>query len=532
MKSGPIDGMMCIHPTKKELLIGSPKNRFKNMDEIPSPYLSGLLDNFLNNNYIPSMETRRGCPFRCAYCHTGQEMPKIISTFSVERIKDELSYIQSRVANISGSRTLAIHDSNWGMYDSDYEIAEYIASLIRQYDWPKNVEISSGKKHHDRSLRIMKLTKNRIPLNLSLQSSNPKTLKVIQRTNLSQKKYMNIVNELKKNGQPAQCELIIPMPEETKQSYFDEQKYLIEGGVSTSTYTLMMLKGTLISSNEFREKYKLKTKYRILPKQFGEYCGEKCFEVEEVCVESHMMPYEDYLECRGFSYLAETFSYINFDIIRRHLKELNISFYAYILYVMKTITSKDVLLSEIYSRFTKEATDELFDSKAAIYDYFYKPENYDKLIRKRRGDNLLRKYLSEFFLLDSSMLFEFTYSILKNIAEEKITPEISESLDAAKQWASHVITINSVFNDETTLNDVVILNLSYDVQSWYQSSNNSKSLLEYKRPVKYKIFYDHKKINGISYECRDLFGEDKSFQLGKFLSTRNVTELWRNCFII
>ena len=33
----------------------------------------------------------------------------------------------------------------------------------------------------------------------------------------------------------------------------------------------------------------MKTKFRILPKQFGEYGGEKVFEIEKVCVGTNTM---------------------------------------------------------------------------------------------------------------------------------------------------------------------------------------------------------------------------------------------------
>lgn len=529
LKSSKRDGTICLHPKTKDMLIGPPIKRFKDMDIIPSPYLNGLLDDFLTNNYIPSMETARGCPFRCAYCHTGQQKPKVISFFSVKRIKDELKYIRQKVANISGSRTLAIFDTNWSMYEQSYEIATHLVFLMEKYNWPKSIESSTGKERHDRSLKIMKLTQNRFRINLSQQSLNLETLKVIQRTNISREKYIELLNELKMAGQTPLCELIIPMPEETKESYLEGQEFLIDAGINTSTYTLMMLKGTLLSSEDVREKYKMKTKYRLIPKQFGEYIGKKCFEIEEVCVETNTMSFKEYLECRGFSYIVAIFSSINFDIINRHLKELNIRLSEYIREVHKAIKSEDTLLSAIYSRVIREASEELFDSKEAVCEYFTKSANYDKLLSGERGDNLIRKYLAEFYLIDASQLFDFCYKILKQMTDGKIAPEISESLENAKQWASSVITINSVFNDESTLDHIKTLNLTYDVKSWYEIHNNPVPLVKYNKPVAYKIYYDHEHIYAILNEYRNLFGLNTVFQLGKFLMRKSVIELWRKC---
>ena len=43
----------------------------KNLDYIPSPYQTGLLDDFLIPEFIPLFESNRGCPHTCSYCTWG-----------------------------------------------------------------------------------------------------------------------------------------------------------------------------------------------------------------------------------------------------------------------------------------------------------------------------------------------------------------------------------------------------------------------------------------------------------------------------
>ena len=66
----------------------------------------------------------------------------------------------------------------------------------------------------------------------------------------------------------------------------------------------MMLKGTEFASSSNRKKFGMKTKFRVLPNQFGEY-NKKIIETEEVCIETNTMSFSEYLECRGFSFVIK-----------------------------------------------------------------------------------------------------------------------------------------------------------------------------------------------------------------------------------
>jgi radical SAM superfamily enzyme YgiQ (UPF0313 family) len=66
----------------------------EDLDTIPSPYLSGTLDQILleNSDHTFFLTTSRGCPFQCHYCSRSVKFSKV-RTFSVERFLDELQYI-------------------------------------------------------------------------------------------------------------------------------------------------------------------------------------------------------------------------------------------------------------------------------------------------------------------------------------------------------------------------------------------------------------------------------------------------------
>ena len=52
-----------------------------------------------------------------------------------------------------------------------------------------------------------------------------------------------------------------------------------------------------LGRDEAIKKYQMESKFRILPKQFGEYKGEKVFEIEKVCVATETMSFQSYLNC-------------------------------------------------------------------------------------------------------------------------------------------------------------------------------------------------------------------------------------------
>ena len=49
--------------------------RIKELDKLPSPYLTGVFDSLIEANpdieWVPTIETDRGCPFKCTYCDWG-----------------------------------------------------------------------------------------------------------------------------------------------------------------------------------------------------------------------------------------------------------------------------------------------------------------------------------------------------------------------------------------------------------------------------------------------------------------------------
>jgi radical SAM superfamily enzyme YgiQ (UPF0313 family) len=91
-----------------------------NLDDLPSPYLTGVLRPVDGGSYL---ETYRGCPHRCAYCFEGKGYGRIRS-FSDERIAAEID----AVASAPGVRSFSFIDPVFNLTDARLrKMAEWMA---------------------------------------------------------------------------------------------------------------------------------------------------------------------------------------------------------------------------------------------------------------------------------------------------------------------------------------------------------------------------------------------------------------------
>jgi hypothetical protein len=453
-----------------------------------------------------------------------------VVTFSNDRINAELTYMAKKMVDYSNI-PLLICDSNFGVTKKDEEIARTIRTIQDKYNWPNVFNVTTGKTNFDRILHIASLLKNKMHVYCSVQSLHPKTLDVIKRKNLPIDEYIEVQNEIRKRKMPSVAELIVPLPLETKASFFDGIKTLFHADAKTIVpYTTMLLKGTFLASKSARKKYKMVTKFRLIPRQFGEYEGEKCFEIEELCVATNTLPLHDYLECRGFALLFSVLSSVQFDIVYRHLKELGINEYEFLITLIDVVSSGKSKISDIYNKYLDEITQELWDTREGLIQYFSKSENYDKLLRGDLGDNLIRKYRTILFIGYNTPLIELAYQVIQNLTDkQKLTNDITDSLDAAKRWTIACRDISKILEDEKSIKNIEELNLNYDILNWYLSNPEEKPLISYKENVSCKIFYDIQKVKPILDEGKKLYGEEILYRFGKILIHWSITNFWRKC---
>jgi hypothetical protein len=487
MKKQPIPGVLYLSSTN-DLIHGGVLDRLKELDDIPSPYLTGFLDKFFYDDLNPYIQTNRGCPFKCTFCHEGDtKYFKTINSFSTNRVFEELDYIAEK---IQGQGSLGITDSNFLMYKRDIDICKKIRTMQDSVNYPKMINVTTGKNRQERILEgINMLKEGSMAMTASVQSMDSYVLENIQRTNIKYEDYIDIQNDIhdRNSEYVTMSEMIIPLPGESKKSFFQGVEKLINSGLDKILpYTLMMLEGTELNTPQIRQKYCYKTKFRVIPRSFSSIDNDNIIEFEEVGISTKDMSFDDYIECRMFSlFLVMSYNSRVFEPLYEYISRTGLEVFDFIMYCYEKISGqKDYF--DLFSRFKGETIGELWESEKDIIKFFNVEENYDKLLSGEYGSNLLQKYWVEGYVLKYKILSNFLF---KGAIDYVGSNGISCNSETELELENIKIYIEAKRKEVYLLNkkSQKYLNLDFDVGSWVLDKKSGKRLHEYNDNAPFKF---------------------------------------------
>ena len=474
-----IDGCAFIHPeSRKEketvFMKGKYLDRIKDLDEIPSPYLNGMLDKFFDGRLTPFIETNRGCPFTCSFCHTGADYFHKLNKFSEQRVKDEIEYIGKKAGNL-GITNLHMADVNFGMYPQDSVTCKSLLSTNKKYHWPLEIMATTGKNSKKRVMEITSILGNMFPINMSMQSMDEQVLRNIKRANIKLDHMLEVNNHLIEQGRSTHAELIMPLPGETKESFIKGLNNVLNSHTSSLTiYTLMMLNGTEFKNPDFRKKYGYITKFRIVPLNFGEYDDQKIFDFEEVGISTKDISFKEYLSLRALALLVE--SLVNgkpFYEFFKYAKNFNIKAADLLKTMYENINLASSNIQGIMDGFVEETKGELWDSEEELVAHYKIAENYQKLKDGKVGGNLIYKYKSKNLVeagLDWVDFFED--QVFKEIKKKQINAKSFQSIQSEISEISKFckFKINGLLNPNINVSPIET-EFKYDILKWIDDEN-------------------------------------------------------------
>jgi putative methyltransferase len=263
---------------------------------IPSPFLDGAFEHFLSDgakNKIGLWETNRGCPYSCSFCDWGVRSTNKIRRHDMRKVAAEIDYIARRKIE-----DLYVTDCNFGILKRDLKITDLLVQAREKYGYPKRVRIQFAKNSNDTVFDISRLLHANDMLwgtTLSMQSVDENVLAAVNRRQIGTHNYQLLKEQYRQVGIPTYTELILGLPNETRESFIAGICTLLEIGIHDDirVYELALLPNAPLSQPPKRKEFNLKTK--IKPLRIPAKNCEK--ETVEIVFETNTMPYKDWAYC-------------------------------------------------------------------------------------------------------------------------------------------------------------------------------------------------------------------------------------------
>jgi|Deesub1362A_J573_1020465.scaffolds.fasta_scaffold02779_9 radical SAM superfamily enzyme YgiQ (UPF0313 family) len=262
----------------KKVFRNGERELIENLDDIPSPYLTGILP---LRDQVLYLESYRGCPYKCAYCYEGKNYPHL-RHFSKERIKKEVEFISK-----SGKvKKYSFVDPVFNLNKKKLREMCGLISQVSEGDVKLHtIEVCMEKVDKETVKELKKA--NVISVETGPQTVNEDTLKNINRY-FERDKFIRGVKLLEENGIDVLCDLIIGLPGDNFFKFARSTRFVFNLKPSRIIFsTLHVLPGTYLFDNaqKFGLKFESSPPHAVIENETFSYAELRKAEVMAVSLE-------------------------------------------------------------------------------------------------------------------------------------------------------------------------------------------------------------------------------------------------------
>lgn len=212
--------------SKEHFTINGPSEPFKTLLEVPSPFLTGVVDDeiLFRRKMQVNIETQRGCSLRCSYCIYHKDMSKISYSTS-DRVIDEVQYVINK-----GVKNLRFVDAN---FTSELEHAKNIMRgfIDRKFETKLMFELIPGFIDEEMAALFGEFRDlypwNEVTLGVGVQTINLEVLRMMRRA-IRVDKFEMTFDLIQKYNLYAKIDLIIGLPSEDIESINRTLEYMMD----------------------------------------------------------------------------------------------------------------------------------------------------------------------------------------------------------------------------------------------------------------------------------------------------------------
>ena len=276
---------------------------------------------------------------------------------------------------------LFIADANFSILDRDAAVAKRLRESHLERGYPGHVSAQWNKTRPDRVLRVARELGAISEVGASMQSLKPEVLAAIKRRNLPVDVVADMIAKLNEEGidMPLFTELILGLPEETRESHIEANKTMIDLGAEVFNYNLHLLPGTEMDTRESRDRYFKRTGWRLHDNAFGVYDGTKVFEGQEVVLETPTMSMEELRSFRFIHFLIQFMWSRKWYYDFLHLfRQAGLHPVDMVVRIAEAFAADDGDMGALYQRFTADHDLESFESFEALATYWSDEDHIER----------------------------------------------------------------------------------------------------------------------------------------------------------